>query len=97
MNTIYDILQVREKACPEVIDAAYKALMKLNHPDVNPGADPRIAQGLNRAREILLDPTKRAQYDAHLSNQRGQMQGLNLMYRGPGFHTSGSYIITVDF
>lgn len=37
METLYDTLQVKENAPPEIIRAAYKALSNMFHPDKNPG------------------------------------------------------------
>ncbi len=68
--TAYEVLQVQETACAEVIEAAWKALMRQVHPDVNPGAGPAAAQALNWAREQLRDPERRARYDAALRQSR---------------------------
>jgi len=60
----YEVLQVSPNAEPGVIIAAYRRLAQTYHPDVNP--DPRAPERmrrLNRALEILSDPTKRAEYD----------------------------------
>ena len=60
----YEVLQVSPNAEPGVIIAAYRRLAQTYHPDVNP--DPRAHERmrrLNRALEILSDPTKRAEYD----------------------------------
>lgn len=61
---LYKILQVDPSAEPEVIEAAYKRLVRKYHPDVNgaPDAHARM-QELNDAYEILSDPAQRAEYD----------------------------------
>jgi len=64
----YGILQVRPEASSEVIEAAYKALMKLHHPDRN--ATATMARYLNEAREVLVDPARRAEYDKLLRTNR---------------------------
>lgn len=54
-----------------VISAAYKALMRRYHPDVNKSAEAaQRAQRINEAYAVLSDPTKRAAYD----RQRAQAQ-----------------------
>lgn len=67
----YAVLQVQPGADREVIDAAYRQLMKKHHPDLA-GDDPvRIAEHLARARElneayaVLRDPEQRRRYDWH--------------------------------
>ncbi len=61
----YEILQVHPKAEPEVIEAAYRRLARLYHPDVSrrPDAAERMRQ-INLAYEVLSDPQKRRAYDA---------------------------------
>lgn len=60
----YKILQVDATAEPEVIEGAYRRLVKKYHPDVYkaPDADRRM-QSINEAYEVLSDSAKRAQYD----------------------------------
>ena len=36
MKNYYDLLEVSEKASPEVIEKAYKTLVKKYHPDLQP-------------------------------------------------------------
>src|SRR5437667_9556843 len=60
----YEVLQISPNAEPGVILAAYRGLAQAYHPHANP--DPRAPERmrrLNRALEILSDPTKRAEYD----------------------------------
>lgn len=58
----YDVLEVSPRARQSVIDKAYRTLMRECHPDQ--GGDPRKAQLINEAYEILRDPAKRRRYDA---------------------------------
>lgn len=60
----YALLQVQPGADPEVIDAAYKALMKKVHPDRGRTMHGHRAAALTEARGVLLDPEKRAVYDS---------------------------------
>ncbi len=62
--THYDTLQVSPLASTEVIEAAWKSLMKKAHPDVG-GSEGR-AKRLNQAKDVLTDPAKRREYDRSL-------------------------------
>ena len=68
--THYDTLQVSRTASIEVIEAAYKSLMKLYHPDVS--GDTRYAQALNAAHDVLTDLEKREKYDRSLRPRPAQ-------------------------
>jgi hypothetical protein len=65
----YAVLQVHPDADQEVIEAAYRQLMKKHHPDLA-GDDPRQvsenhrrATQINRAFAVLRDPDERRRYD----------------------------------
>lgn len=79
METLYDILKVREDAPPEVIKAAHKALSSMHHPDKHQGdpAATKFMQKVNRAYYTLRDPALRAQYDDSLRKIREQEQHQN--------------------
>jgi len=64
----YKVLAVDPSADPDVISAAYRALSKKFHPDVNktPEAEARMRE-LNRAYDMLKDPAQRRQVDADLA------------------------------
>jgi DnaJ domain len=65
--SFYDVLQVSPSASQEVIHAAYRALARGYHPDVNP--TPLAAQRmleLNTAHDVLGDSERRARYDLRL-------------------------------
>jgi hypothetical protein len=62
---LYEVLQVSVKASPEVVQAAYRALARAYHPDVNPSPDAaRQMRQLNAAYNVLSDPVRRARYDS---------------------------------
>ena len=67
-RNLYDVLQVSPSASQEVIHAAYRALARAYHPDVNP--TPEAAQRmlkLNAAHDSLGDTDRRARYDLRLT------------------------------
>jgi len=73
MRTHYDNLHVSEKASPEVIKGAYKALAQKWHPDKHPDQREkaeRYFKIITRAFEVLSDPKARAEYDAWLADRR---------------------------
>lgn len=70
--TYYDTLKVTRDAPYLVIQTAYRALMKLNHPDNFAGREEeavKIAQTFREARDVLLDTNTRSQYDRWLDKQ----------------------------
>ena len=62
--TLYDILEVSPRASQETITAAYRALSRVYHPDLNPGGVVKMKE-LNAAYEVLKDKEKRKAYDRH--------------------------------
>src|SRR6185295_19197295 len=62
----YQVLGVKHTASAKEIKAAYKRLARLQHPDLNGGSAEaaRAFVQLSHARDILIDPTRRAEYDA---------------------------------
>ncbi|MDR3402862.1 MAG: J domain-containing protein [Chthoniobacter sp.] len=70
--THYENLKISEKAPPEVVKAAYRALSMRWHPDKNPGdlQAARVMRTLNDAYEVLSDPVRRIEYDAILASSR---------------------------
>jgi curved DNA-binding protein CbpA len=59
----YEILQVHPSALPEVVDAAYRVLALVHHPDRNGNRDNGAMADLNWAYSMLHDPERRMEYD----------------------------------
>ncbi len=80
MKNYYEILEVNPKASKEVIEKAYRVLVKRYHPDLYTGEKQRYAEKktkeINEAYNILSDEFLREQYDNEIYNQtRVQAQG----------------------
>lgn len=73
-KTLYEILEVSEKASKEVIDKAYRVLAKKYHPDLQEEGFKQEAENymkeINEAYSILGDEEKRKQYDNKLNAER---------------------------
>ncbi len=74
-KSFYDVLEINQWASPEVIEAAYKALMKKHHPDISDTTHGSHARELNEANDTLSDPDKRAKYDRQLRDREGAVVG----------------------
>src|SRR3954454_22199077 len=85
-SDLYELLQVSPRAKLEVIQAAYRVLARSYHPDVSsdPDALQRMRQ-LNAAYDVLTDPNRRAEYDAH----RAQCARAGLGKPADGSRSSG--------
>ena len=73
MINYYEVLEVSEKASKEVIEKAYKELAKKYHPDLNQDnrkeAELKMKE-INEAFEILMDDSKRSNFDRVLEKKR---------------------------
>lgn len=81
MKNYYELLEVSEKASPEIIKKAYTTLVKKYHPDLQPDSEKKAAEEkikeINEAYEILSDKVKREDYDRKLQMQRVKEEHYN--------------------
>src|SRR4051794_34333897 len=87
-GTLYDVLQVSPWCEPEVVQAAYRALARSRHPDVNrdPDAEDQMRR-LNVAYQVLSDPMRRVRYDEEVALEsarpfagRGVVRAADTLY-----------------
>jgi hypothetical protein len=70
-RSLYQVLNVAASAEPEVIEAAYRTLMKKYHPDrAGESALRSKASEINAAYSVLRDPHRRADYDRRETARR---------------------------
>ena len=73
-KTLYDILEVSEKASKEVIEKAYRVLAKKYHPDLQIDENKIKAESkmkeINEAYNVLSDELSRKKYDEKLASDR---------------------------
>ena len=73
MKNYYEILEVNKKASKEVIEKAYKVLVKKYHPDLYTGQKKNYAEEkvkeINEAYSVLTDEFMKEQYDSELEKQ----------------------------
>jgi DnaJ domain len=96
-RTLYEVLQVDPRAEPEVIEAAYRRLARMYHPDVSShaGADRRMKE-INAAYDVLGDPRRRTAYDRELAAAaataaHAEPEGTD--YWGPEYHAGDEALL----
>ena len=74
MKNYYEILEVDKNASSEVIEKAYKALVKKYHPDLQPPEKKKLAEDkiklINEAYATLSNTEKKKAYDANLKQMQ---------------------------
>ena len=77
MKNYYDILEVNQKASKEVIQKAYKVLVRKYHPDLYRQDQKKYAENkikeINEAYNVLSDDFLRGQYDKELQKEIEQI------------------------
>lgn len=86
--SLYDVLEVSQRACAPVVKAAYRSLAQAHHPDKNSGTEAsgdRLAE-INHAYSVLSDPVRRLNYDRTLGlrNDIVERRGVRTTSRGAG-------------
>lgn len=80
MKNYYDLLEVTPKASRELIEKAYKVLIKKYHPDLYKGEERIYAEAksreLNEAYRILSNDFLREQYDLELEKEHRVIKKL---------------------
>ncbi len=66
----YEILQVSQKADPDMIHRVFRLLAQRYHPDNTSTGDETAFRAVAEAYKILSDPEKRAAYDVNYQSQR---------------------------
>lgn len=69
----YELLEISPRARREVIDAAYKALAQIYHPDRT--GDDRVSKSIGEAYQTLKDEKARKKYDRDLGKGVGKVIG----------------------
>lgn len=80
----YDILEINKNASKEIIDKAYKTLVKKYHPDLQNNNlklefEEKIKK-INEAYEILSSPEKRKNYDLNFKCDEVSMDDYNSLF-----------------
>jgi DnaJ-class molecular chaperone len=76
MSKFYDVLGVTAGSDPGQVKAAFHALAKCSHPDVNTGdanAEERF-KDINEAYQILNDPERRSAYDLGMKHKDAEVR-----------------------
>ena len=81
----YDILEVSKNASPEIIEKAYKTLVKKYHPDLQIAEEKNKYEEkikkINEAYDILSNSEKRKKYDLNLKNTEISINDYNSLYQ----------------
>lgn len=81
----YEILEVNKNASPEIIEKAYRTLVKKYHPDLqqdeNKNKYEEKIKKINEAYDILSDSEKRKKYDLNLKNTEISINDYNSLYQ----------------
>lgn len=83
----YKILGVNQNSTPEEIKSAYRKLAAKHHPDR--GGDTSTFQDIQRAYDILVDPAKKAEWEAQQNPHMRGFHGNGNPFQGNPFGQNG--------
>jgi len=73
----YERLGVPPSATTAELRAAYRARVRLVHPDASRGSDEHMVAALNEAWRVLSDPARRSRYDESLRRPADRRQSIH--------------------
>ena len=80
----YEILEINKNASPEIIEKAYKTLVKKYHPDLQKenlkSKYEEKIKNINEAYEVLSNVEKRKNYDLNLKSNEISVEDYNNLY-----------------
>lgn len=84
-KNFYDILEININASQEIIDKAYKVLVKKYHPDLQNSAEEKAKceakiKEINEAFDTLSNPQKREEYDKFILESQISEEDYNDLY-----------------
>ncbi len=96
MKNYYEILQVNENASPEIIEKAYKVLVKKYHPDLQKDEKIKEATGkrlreINEAYDVLSNTFLKEQYDIELQKEKEEQYKKKYGERNYGTEKTNFY------
>jgi curved DNA-binding protein CbpA len=80
MKSVYDLLGVPPDASAEAVKTAFRAAVKLHHPDHHPGEPdaPSRFRRITAAYAILRNDKRRAAYDRRLALERQRIRSMRM-------------------
>lgn len=102
MVTLYEILEVSEKASKEVIEKAYKTLAKKYHPDLQQNQEQKNfasekMKKINEAYDILSNEEKKKKYDEKLESERRKKEEININTNSNTFRANNNQEVNNDW
>lgn len=102
MVTLYEILEVSEKASKEVIEKAYKTLAKKYHPDLQQNQEQKKfasekMKKINEAYDILSNEEKKKKYDEKLESERRKKEEININTNSNTFRANNNQEVNNDW
>jgi curved DNA-binding protein CbpA len=91
MSHLYEVLGIPKDADRALVKSAYRTLAKTCHPDL-PGGSERRFREIGDAYRTLVDPAKRAAYDARLALERAMARRR---FRDAAATMAASFTLTV--